>query len=94
MTQRRFYLACYDIGDEKRLRAALKLVRGHAIGGQKSVHEVWLGESEKRQLLEDLGYLLDPESDRFLLISLDPRGKIKTLGLAVPPLPQDFLYIG
>ncbi|HGG59848.1 MAG TPA: CRISPR-associated endonuclease Cas2 [Gammaproteobacteria bacterium] len=94
MSQRRFYLACYDVTDDKRLREALKLVRPHAVGGQKSAHEVMLNEKEKRSLLEDLGYLLDLDEDRFLLISLDPRSRISTLGIAVPPLAEDFFYVG
>lgn len=94
MSNRRFYLACYDVADEKRLRGALKLVRGHAVGGQKSVHEVMLNNQEKQSLLEDLSYLLDLDEDRFLLISLDPRSRITTLGKAIPPLTQDFFYIG
>lgn len=94
MSHRRFYLACYDVSDDKRLRAALKLIRGHAIGGQKSVHEVMLSAGEKQKLVEELSYLLDFDEDRFLLISLDPRSRITTLGKAVSPLPQDFFYIG
>lgn len=94
MSNRRFYLACYDVTDERRLRDALKLVRRHAVGGQKSAHEVMLNAAEKCALLEEMSYLLDLESDRFLLVSLDPRSRISTLGKAVPPLAQDFFYIG
>ncbi len=94
MSQRRFYLACYDISDDKRLRGALKLVRAHAVGGQKSAHEVMLSVAERTVLLEEMSYLLDMEEDRFLLITLDPRSRITTLGVAVAPLPQDFFYIG
>lgn len=94
MSNRRFYLACYDISDDRRLREALKLVRAHAVGGQKSAHEVMLNKTERISLLEELSYLLDMEEDRFLLISLDPRSRITTLGIAVKPLPQDFFYVG
>ncbi len=94
MANRRFYLACYDISDDRRLREALKLVRAHAVGGQKSVHEVMLSQGEKRTLIEELSYLLDLDTDRFLLISLDPRSRITTLGKAIRPLPQDFMFIG
>ena len=94
MSNRRFYLACYDVSDDRRLRDALKLVRGHAVGGQKSAHEVMLSNPEKNALLEELSYLLDLEEDRFLLISLDPRSRITTLGKAVPPLAEDFFFIG
>ncbi|HFE39492.1 MAG TPA: CRISPR-associated endonuclease Cas2 [Gammaproteobacteria bacterium] len=94
MTNRLFYLACYDVADDKRLRESLKLVRAHAVGGQKSVHEVLLSEMEKQALLENLSYLLNTEEDRFLLISLDPRSNISTLGIAVKPLAENFFYVG
>lgn len=94
MSSKSVYLACYDIADNKRLRSARELVREHAVGGQKSVHEVMLNQKEKKQLIEDLGYLLDLEEDRFLLISLDPRSQISTLGIAVKPLADDFFYVG
>lgn len=94
MSNRLFYLACYDVADDKRLREALKLIRAHAVGGQKSVHEVLLSGAEKAELLENLSYLLDTEKDRFLLISLDPRSNISTLGVAVKPLAEDFFYLG
>ena len=94
MSSRRFYLACYDISDTKRLREALKLVRAHAVGGQKSAHEVMLNETERVGLLEEMSYLLDMDEDRFLLVSLDPRSRITTLGIAVKPLPQEFFYVG
>ncbi len=94
MTTRYFHLACYDITDPKRLRDALKAVRQYALGGQESVFEVMLSEAEKRSLLEELSYLLDLDTDRFLLISLDPRSRITTLGKAVAPFEKDFFYVG
>lgn len=45
MKNRRLYLISYDISDAKRLRAALKLVRAYATGGQLSVHECWLSDA-------------------------------------------------
>jgi len=67
------YLAAYDISDQGRLRAALHCVRAYATGGQKSVHEVWLTPAEKGQLLGDMGYILEEDTDSFLLIRLDAR---------------------
>ncbi|MGF1547014.1 MAG: hypothetical protein ACFCUG_06785 [Thiotrichales bacterium] len=94
MTTRYFHLACYDVSDQRRLHEALKIVRQYARGGQKSVHEVLLSETEKRQVLEELSYLLDLDTDRFLLVSLDPRSRITTLGKAIAPFEQDYFYIG
>lgn len=49
---RHLYLAAYDIRDNRCRAGALKLLRGFATGGQKSVHEIWLTEAEKRRVLE------------------------------------------
>lgn len=91
---RSLYLACYDVADNRRLKAALHIVRGFATGGQKSVHEVWLSEAEKGALLLDMGQLLCDEADSFLLIRLDPRQKVHTLGVGVPPGNPDWFYLG
>ena len=94
MPQRQLHLACYDVAEPSRLIAALKLARRYATGGQKSVHEVWLTEAEKGELLGDMGYILDEAQDSFLLIQLDPRQTVHTLGLGVPPADPDWFYLG
>ncbi|MEZ5537193.1 MAG: CRISPR-associated endonuclease Cas2 [Thiolinea sp.] len=91
---RLLYLACYDVADERRLKVALQVVRRFATGGQKSVHEVWLSAAEKGDLLLDMGQLLEPGEDSFLLIRLDPRQKVHTLGTGVPPGNPDWFYLG
>ena len=94
IASRRLYLACYDISSDKRLRKALKLIKSHAVGRQKSVYEVLLDDAEKQQLLDAMDDLIVPQVDRFLLLNLDPRSRVVTLGRAVPPLDDDFFYIG
>ena len=61
---RHLYLAAYDIRCNRRRAAAPKRVLGHATGGQKSVHGVWLTSSEKVGLLADMPAFL-AETDRF-----------------------------
>lgn len=92
--QRTLYLAAYDVSDDKRLRAALHCVRAYATGGQKSVHEVWLTEREKGELLGDMSYILAEDADSFLLIRLDARQTVQTLGKATPPSNPDWFYLG
>lgn len=94
MTQRNLYLAAYDVAHPNRLRAALHLVRAYATGGQKSVHEIFLTPAEKRELLHNFALLLDEDEDRFLLLRLDPRAKVITLGRATTPADPDHFYIG
>ena len=94
MKNRQLYLISYDISDAKRLRAALKLVRGYATGGQLSVHECWLSTAEKGDLLATLSQIIDEDTDSLMAIKLDPRQKIHTLGKATKPTTADLFYMG
>jgi CRISPR-associated protein Cas2 len=94
MSQRDFYLAAYDVADDRRRIAALALVRGYATGGQKSVHEIFLSPAEKRELLHDMAVILVEEEDRFLLLRLDPRARTYALGIAAKPADPDYFYVG
>ena len=91
---RTLYLAAYDVSDDRRLKAALHCVRAYATGGQKSVHEVWLYPEEKGDLIADMALILHPSEDSFLLIRLDARQTIRTLGLGVVPRDLDWFYVG
>jgi len=90
---RTLYLAAYDIRDDSRRTEALRLLRAFATGGQKSVHEVWLTSCEKRDVLDDMVFILRA-SDRFLLLRLDTRSKPQVLGRAQPVANPDHFYIG
>ena len=90
---RQLYLALYDIRDARRLRRALRIVRGYATGGQKSVHECPLTAAERECLLAAMEELLATEEDRFALVPVDPRRRPTTLGIAVPPLNPECIYI-
>lgn len=90
---RRLYLAAYDITHPRRLRIALERVKGYATGGQKSAYECWLSESEKTALLHDMALVLEEDEDSFLLIGLDPRARVHTLGTAEPPADLTAFYI-
>lgn len=94
MTQRQLYLAAYDISCNRRLRKALYVLRGYASGGQKSVFECFLTRTEKTQLLDEIGLVIDPEEDRFILLKLTGAKHIRTLGKAVLPQDGSFFYVG
>jgi CRISPR-associated protein Cas2 len=94
MNGRDLYIAAYDISSPRRLRAALKAVKGYATGGQKSAYECFLTPGERRKLLVELRTVLDPLQDRFLLIRLDPRSRVHTLGIAEQPKDPPFFYCG
>lgn len=94
MPHRDLHLAAYDISEPRRLAAALKLARVYATGGQKSVHEIFLTLAEHTQLISDMSALLDMETDRFILLRLDPRSRVHTLGKAIAPADPDYFYVG
>ena len=93
MSQRQLFLAAYDVSQPRRLRLALKVLRRFATGGQKSVFECFLTPAEKADLLDAILEVLDLDEDRFLLVRLDPRSKVRTLGIAITPADPSFIYI-
>ena len=70
--KRHFYLVCYDITDESRLRRVRLFLTAHRIPGQKSVAECWLSAGELRQVRRGLRDLVDADSDWLLIAQLDP----------------------
>jgi len=93
MPHRDLHLACYDVAEPYRLSKALKLARRYATGGQKSAHELFLTPAERDTLVADMRALLDLATDRFLLLRLDPRSRVHTLGRAVQPVDPDYFYV-
>lgn len=93
MKQRDLYVAAYDLRDPKRLRQGLEILKGYSIGGQKSVFECFLTPAERNELVSRMAALVEPADD-FLLLRLDPRSPIRTLGIAVAPQDPPFYYVG
>lgn len=94
MTDRQLYIAAYDVADPRRLKAGLEIVRGYATGGQKSAYECFLSEGEKGQLIYAMSLLLEEDEDRFLLLQLDLRSRVHTLGIGEAPTDTPYFYIG
>lgn len=94
MSQRQLFLAAYDISSSRRLRKALRVLRGYASGGQKSVFECFLTPVEKERLLDEIGQIIDPIEDRFILLRLAGAKHVRTLGKAVVPQDGSFFYVG
>lgn len=94
MPQRHLYIAAYDVSSPARLRDALKVLKSYASGRQKSVFECFLSAPERRALLAEIQTLLDPDEDRFLLLRLEPRGKVRVRGKAIKPADPSYFYVG
>lgn len=91
---RRLYVAAYDISAPRRLRAALQVLKGYATGGQKSVFECFLTPAERTALLAEIEEVIEVAEDSFLLVALDARRSVHTLGIAVAPSDPPFFYHG
>ncbi len=91
---RHLFLIGYDIASARRRSRALKAVKGHAIGGQKSLYECWLTAGELQQAMATLRQLIEPAKDRVVFLRLDPRATVHTLGVAVRPQDGEFFYQG
>ena len=94
MSNRKLFIAAYDVCEGRRLRNALYVLKGYATGGQKSVFECFLTDAERRRLLSEIRGVLDLDEDRFMLLPLFGAEGVKTLGVAVPPGDPDFYYVG
>ena len=71
----------------------MKAIKAHGLGGQKSAHDCALTGRERRELMGTLRRIMEDEADRLLVLRLDPRSRIDTLGTARPPDP-DCIYVG
>ncbi len=95
MPARRLVIAAYDITSPRRLKRALKHCTGFATGGQKSVHECWVTQAERRSLCAGLEKICHPVSDRWMVSDVGAKASIITLGRARPASPpRDVMFIG
>jgi CRISPR-associated protein Cas2 len=62
--------------------------------GKSRCLNVFLTPSEKSQLLEEIGQVINPVEDRFILLKLAGAGHIRILGKAVLPQDGSFFYVG
>ena len=58
------------------------------------MHECFRTTGERRDLMHRMSVLLEEGTERFLLLRLDPRARIHTLGRATTPADPDYFYIG
>jgi CRISPR-associated protein Cas2 len=91
---RHLFLIAYDISSASRRSKVLNAVKAHATGGQKSLYECWMSTGELQQAMLTIRRLIQPATDRVLIIRLDPRASVRTLGVAVEPSDDDYFYHG
>jgi len=93
VSNRKLYLAAYDVAHHRRLRRMLEVVRDYATGGQKSAYECWLDDRERDELLQRVRRELDLEEDRFACVELNARLHTRTLGKATAPARLDYFLV-
>ncbi len=91
--QRHLFLVGYDIVCNRRRARVLRQVKGHAVGGQKSLYECWYTSAEFQKAMHAVRTMINTEEDRVVYVRLDPRASIHTIGVAVAPHDADFFYI-
>lgn len=91
MSNRKLYLAAYDIAQPRRLRQFLKLLREFSGNGQKSVFECWLSMTEKKELTDRAHQLMASKEDRFILFLIHAQLPVITLGKAVSPVDENYI---
>jgi CRISPR-associated protein Cas2 len=94
MNKRQLHIAAYDIVDDRRRRAAHRVMRRYASSGQKSVFECVLGGSEQTQLLAETDAVIDPDEDRFFIVALKPSALVMGLGRAKVTTGANVFYLG
>jgi CRISPR-associated protein Cas2 len=91
---RTLYLIAYDIADDTRLNGTRRFLKGYSTGGQKSVFECFLTQSELRYVISELKTIINEDNDRIHIFTMDGRSETHTLGIAVQPADPEFFYIG
>lgn len=94
MPDRSLVIAAYDVTCPRRLAAALDVVTGYAQGGQKSAYECWTTGAERAQLSAELAAVLDPTADRWAVIPLGRKPRVRVLGRAILPVDPPIFYFG
>ena len=91
-SMRMSYLVCYDIGDERRLRAVFKKMRAYGDHLQFSVFECQLTPVDLARCRADLGAIINHKDDQVLFVNLGPaegRGDRVITALGKPYTPID-----
>jgi CRISPR-associated protein Cas2 len=92
--ERTLYLIAYDITEDKRLNRVRQFLKGYSTGGQKSVYECYLTDSELGYVKSELEILIDEEEDRVHIFTMDGRSRTHTLGIAVQARDPEYFYVG
>lgn len=71
----RFYIICFDVADDSRLRAVSKTLEDFGTRVQYSVFECYLDDNDHRTLQEKLTALIDHKDDHIRYYTICPKDK-------------------
>jgi len=93
---RLLYIVAYDITEPSRITKTRNYIKGYSTGGQKSVFECFLTETEKNSLINGISQIMDLKSDRVHIFHIENADitKVEILGIAVKPADPSYLYFG
>ncbi|NDP59538.1 MAG: CRISPR-associated endonuclease Cas2 [Oxalobacteraceae bacterium] len=77
---RSLYVIAYDIHNNKTRRQVATLLATWRVGGQHSLAECWLSQTELSALWQRMTKLLDQKTDRLLVLRQDQRSHDRVLG--------------
>jgi CRISPR-associated protein Cas2 len=78
--KRALYIIAYDIESNNARRKIAALLQTWRMGGQFSVAEVWLTQTEFKHLWKQLTPHMNAQTDRLLALHQDHRGTDSVLG--------------
>ena len=70
-----FYIICFDVADDSRLRAVSKTLEDFGTRVQYSVFECYLDEKDHRTLQQKLAGLIDHNDDHIRYYTICPKDK-------------------
>jgi CRISPR-associated endoribonuclease Cas2 len=78
------FLVAYDSSSRQRRARIRSFLKETAVGNQRSVYELFLRASERRDLLQQISVATEAE-DQLLVCIIDPRSAVLTWGRARKP---------
>lgn len=94
-----YYLVCYDVADQKRLRKVYKVVKDFGLRAQWSVYLCRLHPREKAELQAKLLDVLHQSLDQVLFVNLGPAHqnerppRLSTLGRELECVPPGVMIV-
>ncbi|MFV2029257.1 CRISPR-associated endonuclease Cas2 [Neisseria sp. S1] len=92
MAKRHLYLFAYDISDARMRRRVREILRGYAVGGQKSLFECWLTAGELADLCRRLPNMI-ASGDKLQVVRLSESEPPVLFGIAKPLAFDVFMVV-